>query len=44
MESGSEAVFAPGQPERLAVIRAASAVLTGGGIPQASPASALPSF
>ncbi|SMP00020.1 Putative peptidoglycan binding domain-containing protein [Thalassovita litoralis] len=44
LESGSEAVFAPGQPERLAVIRAASAVLTGGGIPQASPASALPSF
>ncbi|WP_319824297.1 peptidoglycan-binding domain-containing protein [Thalassovita sp.] len=44
LESGVEPVFAPGQPERVGVIRAASAALNGGGLPQASPAAALPSF
>lgn len=44
LDSGAEAAFAPGQPERMGVIRAASAALNGGGLPQVSPAAALPTF
>ena len=44
LEGGTEPVFAPGQPERMGVIKAASAALNGGGLPQASPAAALPTF
>ncbi|THD75618.1 peptidoglycan-binding protein [Thalassobius vesicularis] len=44
LDSGVEPVFAPGQPERMDVIRAASAALNGGGLPTASPASTLPTF
>ncbi|MDF1802007.1 peptidoglycan-binding domain-containing protein [Thalassovita sp.] len=45
LDSGVEPVFAPGQPERVGVIKAASVALTGGNpLPQASPVSALPSF
>ncbi|AXT36447.1 peptidoglycan-binding protein [Phaeobacter sp. LSS9] len=47
LEAGADPVFAPGQPERLALIKAASAGLTGGlaqPVPAASTAAALPSF
>lgn len=47
LETGSEPVFAPGQPERLALIKAASAGLTGTiaqPVPASSTAAALPSF
>ncbi|MEQ3669874.1 peptidoglycan-binding domain-containing protein [Pseudophaeobacter sp.] len=48
LESGAEAVFAPGQPERTALIKAASSGLTGGAmvqpVPAAASSSALPSF
>ena len=44
LNSGAEPVFAPGQPERIEVIRAASDALNGGGMPKPSPAAALPTF
>ncbi|MFS4582365.1 peptidoglycan-binding domain-containing protein [Phaeobacter sp. C3_T13_0] len=47
LEGGADAVFAPGQPERIALIKAASAGLTGGlaqPVPASSTAAALPSF
>lgn len=48
LEGGAEPVFSPGQPERVALIKAASAGLGGGALAQPVPASssalALPSF
>jgi hypothetical protein len=44
LSNGSEPVFAPGQPERVAVIRAASDALNGPAMPKPSPAAALPTF
>ncbi|APG48053.1 peptidoglycan-binding domain-containing protein [Phaeobacter porticola] len=47
LDGGADAVFAPGQPERIALIKAASAGLTGGlvqPVPASSTAAALPSF
>ena len=45
LENGAEPVFAPGQPERVGLIKAASASLgRGTAIPVPQPVSALPSF
>ncbi|OED47100.1 peptidoglycan-binding protein [Rhodobacteraceae bacterium (ex Bugula neritina AB1)] len=46
LESGAEPVFAPGQPDRAGLIKAASTELAGGRVQpvQASGAAALPSF
>lgn len=47
LESGAEPVFAPGQPERVALIKAAAASLGApaqAAIPTPSPVSALPTF
>ncbi len=48
VENGGRAVFAPGQPDRQALIRAASATLGGGAgpaaAPEPSPVAALPAF
>lgn len=44
LENGTDPVFAPGQPERVALIKAASAGLTGGGLVTPTAGSALPTF
>ncbi|WP_278921280.1 peptidoglycan-binding domain-containing protein [Pseudophaeobacter profundi] len=48
LEAGAEPVFAPGQPERSGLIKAASAGLSGGAmvqpVPAAASSSALPTF
>lgn len=44
LQSGAEPAFAPGQPERVEMIKAASDALNGTSMPKPSPAAALPSF
>lgn len=44
LESGSEPVFAPGQPERVALIKAAAQGLTGGAPAAPAQATVLPAF
>jgi peptidoglycan hydrolase-like protein with peptidoglycan-binding domain len=44
LQGGAEPAFAPGQPERIEMIKAASDALNGNGMPKPSPAAALPSF
>lgn len=44
LNDGATPVFAPGQPERMEMIRIASDTLNGNGMPKPSPAAALPSF
>ncbi|MGH1356446.1 MAG: peptidoglycan-binding domain-containing protein [Thalassovita sp.] len=44
LNGGAEPAFAPGQPERMEMVKAASDALNGTGMPKPSPAAALPSF
>ncbi len=44
LNGGAEPAFAPGQPEQMEMVKAASDALNGTGMPKPSPAAALPSF